>query len=55
MTESKDMVSSSGPVAMSIKVNTNWTSETVMERCTGQTEVAIKVSGSEESNTATER
>jgi hypothetical protein len=55
MTESRARASSSGLAATSTKVNTETTSETVTEKCTGLTAAAIKESGSKGFNMDTAR
>ena len=55
MTASQAMAYSSGPVVTFIKVSTKKMNEMAMVRCTGPMEAAIKVNGSEASNTVTER
>ena len=49
------MVYSNGPVETSTRANTKRTKETATARCTGPMAAAIKVSGSVESSTGTEK
>jgi hypothetical protein len=55
MTASQVMEYSSGPAVTFIRVSTKKMNEMAMVRCTGQMEAAIKVNGSEASNTVTEK